>query len=387
MNLQHHQLALPWYDLIDNEANENQEEDNNNNIQGDQTSEVLPECDGDSNQWLELLFDWFQSENSEASVTQQAIRSQIQELLDNGTTTACDTDKSVLSKWELFQSISLPIRYLLASFLRSKKMADLSICVPEQSEILCHQCILTLNSEFFKALFSEEWSMSSSEEASAVRKVNCDDANSVHVQYLLRCLYGEDIFSLPEAMSVHDAVGVYSLAHYWSCSSSVLESLLDYIYNCVEGETAVYVLTFAETYSLSQLKDKCFTLAIQEMTTSISLDDSVLSSDIQACMLVLRRACKFVKSKHNLDVTCSVREVVGMLKESLLEEEEVWKVSSALHVEAMQHCTRGGGGGGDEAYKERLCKVQESLDKQELAMRQRRAFYEQQQESLNQLGL
>lgn len=326
------------------------------------------------------------------------IRSQVNQLLRNG---GCDP---VNDRWEAFKSRSVEIRQLVSSFLNSSETSDVALmCTLDSSgdstcvvEVLCHRCILISNSDFFKALLGELWSpLDEGKDRRVTRRTIRCDADSKHVHYLLRYLYGDDIFHLSGQKidpSAADAMSVYALAHYWSCPAAVLDAITDYIYSVVGGDTAMKVFSFADTFSLPRLKDLALTLAVQQKTVTGApesgegLDISPLCSDIHDCIEVLREACDFVKSKHNFIVDGSVREVVACLKECLVEEEEVWKASAARHADFVaQHCAPGEVA--DGAYAARLKRVQDSLRRQERAVQRKRDFYERLQKPLDLLGL
>lgn len=406
----------PWHDNNAEHDNENEIEEEGEGAGDDEdagedhTLQPTQKDDGYS-VWLRVLYNWFQSDEQPSLTPTPSIRSLICECLQNEKTnenatifSSIPSSDTVTVTWNLFQSKSLPIRHLLSSFLQSHEMADISLCIPEQDiGILCHGWVLSANSEFFKALLSVNWTPQEQEDVSnttgARRTIPCD-ADSQHIQLLLRYFYGEDIFT--ETLSVYDAVGVYALAHFWACPPSTLEEIERHVYNTVVGASSVYVLTFADTFSLARLKDKCFTLAIKEMTfremTYTENEDAspafpVLAAEVvQECMATLRRACTLVKSKHNYDVDCSVREMVAILREALLEEEEMWRTSVSRHEEEMRAVTscprtESTENAADSEYMQRLLKVQLSLDNQERAIRARRLFYEQQERSIRQLGL
>ena len=390
--------------------------DNDNDIDGTDVDEVITkslnknddekEVDQvpDTSPWLADLFRWYKRPKTKEELTSSpmlvSFLSQVRLLLD-GVTDIVD-DNNVSKEWEIFQQYSYHIRNILNGFLSTSCMVDTVLCCPNNAtEVKCHECVLIENSDYFKALLSHNWSSGDDKKATgdedgerSLRKLNCE-AEAKHAVMLLNYFYGENLFCSGGNLSLEDAMEIYSLAHFWSCPTATLDVVTEYIYDHVDEANSLYALTFAETFSLQRLKDKCLTLAITGMSI---LDDNdkndddqeggadigdVLSGEVQDCISVLRRACSFVKSKHNYDMDCSVREMVAILKEALEEEEEVWKISTKRNLEDLNKVNPNC----DEEYRSRLLSVQDILDKRGLAIAQRRQFVDKQIQQLNIMGL
>jgi hypothetical protein len=343
----------------------------------------------DSSPWLADLFQWYKSEKSESELL-VAFRNQVRLILDGM------QDISDNWEWEAFQSRSFYIRDYLKTIFMKNDMVDAAICFADESpEILCHQCVLSANSEYFAAMLGENWSNSSSKKENNsndgdsklnIRKFS-SDSESKHVRLLLEYFYGVNIFAPKKSLTIVDAMDVYSLAHYWSCSSALLNVITEYIYEIVTEEESLHVLTFADTYGLSRLKDKCFTLAIKGMTVTDNSQekeyDKVLAPDIQDCMTSLRKACILVHSKYNFEVDCSVREMVAILKEAIEEEEEIWNISCARNKEEISRSATSK----DSDYISRLLSVQDTLNQRAQGISQRKEFVNKQIQYLQLLGL
>jgi hypothetical protein len=372
------------------------EETNNEETEVDdiviQSNESNLKSDTDSSVWLSDLFRWYKSEKSESELAKSpmlvAFRKQVGLILDGM------SDMSDDWEWQAFQSRSYYIRDYLKAVFMNHDMVDAAICCSDESpEILCHQCILTANCGYFEAILGENWSSSENNDSDSdgdtkldIRKLS-SDANSKHVRLLLEYFYGVNIFAPIRSLSVVDAMEIYSLGHYWSCSSTLLDIITEFIYRNVSEDESLHVLSFADTYELSRLKDKCFTMAIKGMTVSdsdkVSAYDEVLAPGVQDCIASLRKACRLVHSKHNYQVDCSVREMVAIMKEALEEEEEIWKISWARNNEEISRSE----GSRDSDYISRLKSVQATLNQRAVAISQRKEFVNKQIQYLQFLGL
>lgn len=376
-------LALPWYDAILNQPHE----------------EVVHEGDSDHDEAIS-------SEDAEVCVSGWARSMDVfwkDSVKSNRTTVLSEMLGPHLAlcldplRSDYFFTHPIVTQTLL-QYLETKESCDVKLSTNDGVSYDCHKLLLAIHSEYYRTLFLDTWW--SGHESCAVQ-VDCD-ASTLHA--ILLYLYSGSIVHIAQS---GNAIECLKIGHMLLISS-LIEDLLPSVMESVDDDNACSLMAFAETLGFKRLQEKAAMFVIRRLSKiEQSQYFADLSPRIQEAIRVLHGS--YVRcTTVNGDLYNDVRELLAMIKDSLVEAERTLERGKVRNEEEIMKWTEASGGqqfhfkqteanpdntvrvssileSDLEEWRARLLRVEASLGSQQLKLVRMRDRYEEQRKALDAL--
>lgn len=381
--MNHPQLQLTWFDAIANDAHEH------NDIAVDiylsdeearRRAEATTRNNDDAKEielsdWLVNVRDVFYGDDTAKKVIAKLL---FDENIDASAPPTVEVDHFVA------QAPQYPLRLL--KHLESQYLCDVHLATQDQ-RVPAHSALLAAQSDYFRAMFSR-W--------------HCDD-NVVHVdsdettlRYVLHYIYTGE---LHPSLDENHIITCFHLSQHFMIHS-LNQALLHLIYNSITSANVCDFLDLAQLYDLRVLKERCLTVAIRNLSQIDSSDVfTSLPAKLRESLYTLRQSFQYLNhvASRNCPTVEYTRELLGIMKETLRDEEDVYQDSLALYqadlancnqrIDAASRITHRDAYVNDMAmlmaWHERLDKVGRCLEAKRKQLDRQQAFYKQQKRALD----
>lgn len=393
--------ALTWIEAIENEANENEytyhyDVSTTHPIQ--YILPDLPECLTEDNKknredhspWLQVMNKWW----VEVALAKNSEEIYAIPLL--GEIYCVYTFDEVPF---IFQTndFSQGARSILRAHFNSSPCFDVTLCCSDDNiAVHAHKAILAANSDYFTALFKESWWETTLRKESTV----CCNGRSYEVRCVLQYFYTGETFQF-NTLEVEGLINCLLLAHEF-LSTPIVTHIVDMLCERINRENVLAILSLADVYSFDVLLDRSLSEALLLWESEDQNDMFAESSmDLANAVNVLKLSFNEVKSRHGI-VFKSIRELLAILKEALVEEFESYTYSAARNDSEIVECSsnivalesqssflrRSHDHEKLEFLRQRLQrlhKVRQSLEKQKLKIDRQKEFFRIQQSALDKI--
>jgi hypothetical protein len=382
-------LALPWHEALLNQPHEEDHDDVVDMMSLPADNAQSPPAS--TSNWTYCMEQfWYKSHKTDQGTTLKMMLSSHMELCEDSLRRLFDVPA---------------VRQTLLQYLESKNMCDVNLVTNDGVIHPVHKVMLLIHSEYYRTLFAEEWWAA---HQSTTVQVDCDN---ITLHAVLTYLYSGDISHIAQC---GDAIECLRLGHMLLIGS-LIEDLLPLVIDSVDEDNACSLMAFAETLGFQRLKERCAMFVIKRLSNiQHSQYFADLSPRIRQSLQVLRTS--YVRcATVNGDLYHDVRELMAMIKDSLIEAEEALREGKARNEEEIVKWTVASGGkvffrdeveeegdgssrgrrgattwrtdeyheGNAEEWRRRLLRVEASLAAQEAKLVRMRASYEEQRRALD----